>query len=276
MPRIPLVPGLLLGFPLAFFAAFFIAPMVTVFVAGITDARGDVTLSHYARILLDEYHWHVLAVTLKLSLLTTVICLMLGYPLAYFLVNVLGSGVLRRLCVVLLVLPLFTSNIVRAFGWMVILGRRGLLNEVLIALGFSEVPLRFLGTETGVLIGLVYIHLPFVVIAVANALAKIDRSLGAAACDLGAGKWAVFATMTLPLSMPGVIAGGLMVFALSVSAYVTPALLGGGQITMFSMLIFQQYNSVLDFHFGGALSLTLLVFALAIAVISTALGKARA
>jgi putative spermidine/putrescine transport system permease protein len=276
MERKNLAPVLLLGFPLAFFAAFFVAPMLTVFLSSITNAQGDLTFSHYARILVDEYHWDILAVTLRLSLLTTAICIALGYPLAYFLVNVVGSGLVRRLCIVLLVLPLFTSNIVRSFGWIVLLGRRGLLNDALMGIGLTELPTRFLGTETGILIGLVYIHLPFVVIAVANSLAKIDSSLGHAASDLGAGKWAIFGTITLPLSLSGVVAGALMVFALSVSAYVTPALLGGGQITMFSMLIFQQYSSVLDFHFGGALSVTLLIFTLAIVMLANAIGKPRA
>lgn len=276
MERKNLAPLLLLGFPLAFFAAFFIAPMLTVFLSSITSAQGDLTFSHYARILVDEYHWDILAVTLRLSLLTTAICIALGYPLAYFLVNVIGSGLVRRLCIVLLVLPLFTSNIVRSFGWIVLLGRRGLLNDALMGVGLTELPTRFLGTETGILIGLVYIHLPFVVIAVANSLAKIDSSLGHAASDLGAGKWAIFGTITLPLSLSGVVAGALMVFALSVSAYVTPALLGGGQITMFSMLIFQQYSSVLDFHFGGALSVTLLIFTLVIVMLANAIGKPRA
>ncbi len=276
MERKNLAPLLLLGFPLAFFAAFFIAPMLTVFLSSITNAQGDLTFSHYARILVDEYHWDILAVTLKLSLLTTAISIALGYPLAYFLVNVVGSGLVRRLCIVLLVLPLFTSNIVRSFGWIVLLGRRGLLNDALMGVGLTDLPTRFLGTETGILIGLVYIHLPFVVIAVANSLAKIDSSLGHAASDLGAGKWAIFGTITLPLSLSGVVAGALMVFALSVSAYVTPALLGGGQITMFSMLIFQQYSSVLDFHFGGALSVTLLIFTLVIVMLANAIGKPRA
>ncbi len=270
-----LTPMLLLALPVLFFVAFFVAPLCTVFLSSITDGKGDFTFAHYAHILFDGYHWDILVVTLKLSLLTTLFCILLGYPLAYFLVNVVGNGKLRRICVVLLVLPLFTSNIVRSFGWIVLLGRRGLINDGLTGLGIIDFPMRFLGTETGILIGLIYINLPFVVIAVANTLAKIDRSYSQAASDLGAGKWAIFRTITFPLSVPGMIAGALIVFSLSVSAYVTPALLGGGRITMFSMLIFQQYSSVLDFHFGGALSITLLVFTLLIVSVANFVGKAR-
>jgi putative spermidine/putrescine transport system permease protein len=276
MARFNAAPLLLLGLPVAFFTAFFVAPMMTVLVSSLTAPGAGFTFAHYARILLDQYYWEILVVTTRLAVVTTLICLMVGYPLAYFLVNVLKNGALRRLCVVMLVLPLFTSNIVRSFGWMVLLGRRGLLNDGLLGLGITEIPMRFLGTETGILIGLVYIHLPFVVIAVANSLARIDESLSHAAADLGAGKWTIFGTITLPLSMTGVIAGALMVFALSMSAYVTPALLGGGQITMFSMLIFQQYSTVFDFNFGGALSITLLVLTLMIVSLSNTLGRPRA
>jgi putative spermidine/putrescine transport system permease protein len=276
MARFNAAPLLLLGLPVAFFTAFFVAPMMTVLVSSLTAPGAGFTFAHYARILLDQYYWEILVVTTRLAVVTTLICLMVGYPLAYFLVNVLKNGALRRLCVVMLVLPLFTSNIVRSFGWMVLLGRRGLLNDGLLGLGITEIPMRFLGTETGILIGLVYIHLPFVVIAVANSLARIDESLSHAAADLGAGKWTIFGTITLPLSMTGVIAGALMVFALSMSAYVTPALLGGGQITMFSMLIFQQYSTVFDVNFGGALSITLLVLTLMIVSLSNTLGRPRA
>ncbi len=268
-------PLLLLGIPLAFFAAFFLAPMMTVFISSISTPDGSLTPANYARILLDGYHWEILVVTARLALATTFICVVLGYPLAYFLVFVLKNGWLRRACVVMLVLPLFTSNIVRSFGWIVLLGRRGLVNDALMAIGITETPTRFLGTEAGILIGLVYIHLPFVVIAVSNSLARIDESLGHADSDLGAGKWAIFRTVTLPLSMNGIAAGALMVFALSMSAYVTPALLGGGQITMFSMLIYQQYSSVFDFHFGGALSITLLIFTLVVVSLSSFIGKRR-
>ena len=252
------VPIALLGIPLAFIAAFFIAPMMSVFLSSILDAKGTYTFAQYLKIVYDEYHWQILTLTVKISLMTTGICIILGYPLAYFLTFVVTNNSIRRLCVVMLVLPLFTSNIVRSFGWIVLLGRRGLVNEGMLASGLTDAPVRFLGTETGILIGLVYIHLPFIVIAVANSLANMDDAFRQAAADLGANKWAVFTTVTLPLSLNGLAAGALMVFALTMSAYVTPALLGAGQITMFSMLIFQQYSSVFDLNFGGALSLSLI------------------
>ena len=275
MARSNITPLILLGLPLAFFAAFFLAPMCVVAVSSLSDPKGTFTIANYMRILLDQYHWDILAVTFKLALATTLICDVLGYPLAYYLVRGVPSRTWRRLCVILLVLPLFTSNIVRSFGWIVLLGRRGLVNDWLMGSGLTHSPVRLLGTETGILIGLVYIHLPFVVLAVGNALGRLDRSLEDAATDLGAGRATTFWTVTFPLCLPGFIAGTITVFALTVGAYVTPALLGGGRITMFSMLIFQQYSSVFDFNYGGALSATLLILPLIMVSAANWLGSTR-
>lgn len=200
---------------------------------------------------------------------------MLGYPLAWYLVRVVRWQAWRRLCVILLVVPMFTSNIVRSFGWMVLLGRNGLVNQALTASGLAERPVRFLGTELGILIGMVYVLLPFVVLAAGNALARVDPACEQASADLGASPAATFRHITLPLTMPGVVAGGIMVFTLAVSAYVTPALLSGGRITVLSMLIFQQYSATFDFNYGGALSIVLLVFTLAMVAVASRIGEPR-
>jgi putative spermidine/putrescine transport system permease protein len=162
------------------------------------------------------------------------------------------------------VTPLFTSNIVRAFGWMVLLGRRGLVNDVLLALGIVERPLALLYGQSSIVIGLSYIMAPFMVLMVASVLQNVERSLEDASRDLGAGAWSTFWRVTFPLSLPGVIAGSLVVFTLSVSAYVTPAILSGGRENVVSMLIFQQYGAILNFQFGAALSVVLLVATLAL------------
>lgn len=266
---------LMIGAPVAFFAAFFIAPMTVVAIASLTDAAGKITLAQYARILLDQYHWDVLWVTFRIGLLTTAACILIGYPLAWYLVRIVGWAPWRRVCVVLLVVPLFTSNIVRSFGWMVLLGRNGLVNEGLVAAGVIERPMRFIGTELGILIGLVYILLPFIVLSVGNSLAKVDATFEQASADLGARPSATFWTVTFPLSLPGLMAGAVMVFMLAVSAYVTPALLSGGRVTVFSMLIFQQYSSVFDFNYGGALSVTMLTLTLVLVALASRIGEAR-
>src|SRR5215831_21426289 len=268
MQRSRIIVLFLAGVPLLFFGVFFIAPMCVVVVSSLAGSDNTWSLSNYVKILLDRYHWDILLLTFKLALATTLLCIALGYPLAYYLVRIVEHPMLRRALVILLVLPLFTSNIVRSFGWIVLLGRRGLVNDSLTWVGLIDSPIRFIGTETAILVGLVYIHLPFVVLTVGNAIGKLDGSLENAARDLGAGSSTTFWTVTFPLCLPGLLAGAIMVFALSVSAYVTPALLGGGRITMFSMLIFQQYSSVLDFHYGGALSATLLLMTLAMVAIA--------
>lgn len=267
--------GSLTGLPVLFFAAFFIAPMMVVAFASVTDADGGMTFANYARILFDRYHWDVVWVTFRIGAVTTLISVLIGYPLAWYLVRVVKWPAWRRACIILLIVPLFTSNIVRSFGWMVLLGRNGLVNDGLLASGVIERPVRFLGTETGILIGLVYILLPFVVLAVGNGLSKVDPSLEQASADLGATPATTFWTITFPLSLPALMAGSVMVFMLAVSAYVTPALLSGGRITVFSMLIFQQYSSVFDFHYGGALSITMLILTLALVAIAGRIGEPR-
>jgi putative spermidine/putrescine transport system permease protein len=273
--RSPLAVLCLVAAPLAFFAAFFLAPLAVVLLASLTGSGGGLSLANYTRVFLDQYHWDVLLVTFRLGAFTTAICLLIGYPLAWYLVRMVRWRAWRRVCVILLIVPLFTSNIVRSFGWMVLLGRTGLVNEALVGSGLVERPVRFLGTELGILIGLVYILLPFVVLAVGNALSRIDRVYEQASADLGASPAATFWHVTFPLSLPGLVAGAIMVFTLAVSAYVTPALLSGGRITVFPMLIFQQYSSVFDFNYGGALSVTLLVMTLALVVLASRIGEPR-
>lgn len=267
--------ALLLGAPLAFFAAFFLAPLAVVLLASVTTGQGDLSLAHYVRVLADHYHWDVIAVTFRIAALTTVVCLLVGFPLAWYLVRVVRWQAWRRACVIMLVVPLFTSNIVRSFGWMVLLGRNGLVNDALVGSGLVDRPVRFLGTELGILIGMVYVLLPFVVLAVGNALARIDQGLEQASADLGASPSKTFWLVTFPLTLPGVMAGAVMVFTLAVSAYVTPALLSGGKLSVLSMLIFQQYSTVFDFHYGGALSVVLLALTLILVALASRIGAVR-
>ncbi len=276
MKRLQITPALMLAPPLAFFAAFFLAPLAVVLIASVTGGQPPaLTLSSYVRVLADRYHWDVILVTFRIACLTTLACLLLGYPLAWYLVRIVRWSAWRRVCVILLVVPMFTSNIVRSFGWMVLLGRTGLVNHTLVEAGLAGRPVRFLGTETGILIGMVYVLLPFVVLAVGNALARVDPACEQASADLGASPLATFRHVTFPLTLPGVVAGAIMVFTLAVSAYVTPALLSGGRITVLSMLIFQQYSTVFDVHYGGALSIVLLVFTLAMVAMASRVGEHR-
>lgn len=257
--------ALLLG-PVAFMAAFFVAPLGIVVVDSLQTKDGGWTLGNYARSLGDLYYWETLWVTFRLGLWVTFVSLLIGYPLAYFVTYHVRGRILRRMIYIVVVTPLFTSNIVRSFGWIVLLGRRGLVNQTLVDIGIVERPLPLLYNEASITIGLVYIMTPFMVLLIAAVLQNIDRSLELAARDLGAGAWTTFTKVTLPLSLPGVVAGSLIVFTLTVSAYVTPSILSGGKVTVMSMLIFQQYGAILDFNFGAALAVTLLVATLILIV----------
>jgi putative spermidine/putrescine transport system permease protein len=258
----PGTAALLLAAPLAFFALFFAGPFLVLAVESLSDRSGAPTAQHYVSVLSDAYYWKALANTLLISLYVTVFCFVAGYPIAYYLIFHLRSAWLRRFVYVLLVTPLFTSNIVRAFGWIVILGRRGFVNSSLQSLGIIERPLDLLYSQFSIVVGLGYILLPVMVLTVCSVLQNVDRTLIEAARDLGARPSIAFAAITFPLSLPGVIAGSIIVFALSVSAYVIPSILSGGREVVMSMLIFQQYTATFRPEIGATLSIVLLVVTL--------------
>jgi putative spermidine/putrescine transport system permease protein len=266
--RIPrLWIAILLGAPVAFLVVFFVLPFAVVLSDSLHEKGGVAfSLANYRKIVGESYYWETLLLTFKLSLWVTLVCILIGYPLAYYIIRKVRSRAVRRLIYIVVVTPLFTSNIVRAFGWIVLLGRRGLVNDTLIALGIFEGPVPLLYGQGSIVLGLAYIMLPFMVLTVASVLQNIDRSLEDAARDLGCTGWSAFWRVTFPLSLPGVVAGSLIVFTLSVSAYVTPSILSGGREIVMSMLIFQQYGAILNFEFGAALSVVLLVTTLVLVV----------
>jgi putative spermidine/putrescine transport system permease protein len=253
---------LLVGAPLIFMFAFFIVPFTVVVLDSFRTKDGQLTFDNYAKALGEIYYWDTLFLTFKLSLFVVVFTFFIGYPLAYFIVRHVRSRLLRSLLYIVVITPLFTSNIVRAFGWMVLLGRRGLVNDALQSFGITDGPLPLLYGQFSIVLGLTYIMAPFMVLTVASVLQNIDRSVEEASYDLGASAWQTFINVTLPLSLPGVVAGSLIVFTLSVSAYVTPSILSGGRQNVTSMLIFQQYGTILNFQFGAALAVVLLAASL--------------
>jgi len=248
--------------PLAFMAAFFLVPFLFSVIASLQNPEGEWTLGNYRTIIADGYYLGIFYTTFKLSLIATVLSFFIAYPIAYYIVSMVKSRNLRRFCYVLVIMPLFTSNIVRSFGWLILLGRQGLVNQALIGLGVADRPIGILFTETAVIIGLAYILVPFMVLTIAAILQTIDRSLVEASLDLGSSRLATFFNVTLPLSLPGVIAGSLIVFTLSVSAYVVPAIMSGGRIVVAPMPIFDNYSSLFNFNFGAALAVSLLIVTL--------------
>jgi putative spermidine/putrescine transport system permease protein len=254
--------ALLMCGPVTFFVLFFLFPLLILVKESLLLPTGGWTLANYGAVLGDAYYWKALFSTLIISLLVTIFCFIAGYPLAYFTIFHVRSSWLRRFIYVILVTPLFTSNVVRAFGWIILLGRRGMVNNSLMASGLIGAPLELLYNKFSIIIGLGYILLPLMVLTICSVLQNVDRNLVEAARDLGARPALAFLAVTFPLSLPGVVAGSVMVFALSVSAYVIPSILSGGREIVMSMLIFQQYTATFRPDIGATLSVVLLAVTL--------------
>ena len=218
------------------------------------------TFTNYTSIA-DPLYLRIFWRSLWLAIVTTVICLAMGFPLAYVIARAprRWQGVL----LFLVIIPFWTNFLVRTYAWMFILRTEGLLNQALLALGLIHEPLNLLFTDWAVLIGLVYGYLPFMVLPLYAALERLDRSLVEAAWDLYAKPVQVFTRVVLPLSRPGVIAGCVLVFIPSLGAYVTPDLLGGARTMMVGNLIQHQYLVVRDWPFGSSLSFVLMAGVLA-------------
>jgi putative spermidine/putrescine transport system permease protein len=227
--------------------------------ASVQEKGGAWSVAHYAKLATDDYYWEILIETFKIGLWVALVTFVMGYALAYYVTFHVKTRLVRRIIYVIVVTPLFTSNIVRSFAWIVMLGRQGMINQTLQATGIVSSPLSLVYSKTGVVIGLSYVLLPFMVLTVSSILQNLNRSLLEAARDLGASPLMTFLKVTFPLSLPGVIAGSLMVFTLTVSAYVTPSVMSGGRFNVMSMLIFQQYMVLFDYNFGAALAMLLMI-----------------
>jgi putative spermidine/putrescine transport system permease protein len=224
------------------------------------------TLENYAQILTDEYYREVVLRTLGLGLAVTGLCILLGYPLAFFLARTRSRW--RTLLVLLVIFPMLLNLVVRSYGWIALLANRGLINTTLIDLGVISAPLRLIFNFTGLVIGLTHIYLPFMVLMIMASVQNVPREVEHAAATLGASRPVVFATVTLPLTAPGVLAGSILVFVLTVSALVTPRMLGGATYKVMATLIYDEFMQVLDWPSGSALAF--LLTALVLAVIGAA------
>jgi putative spermidine/putrescine transport system permease protein len=222
---------------------------------------GGFTLQNFAALLRPLYAWAVWA-TILLCLQTAVVTLILAYPLSYALVRT-RSAALRSFILVASVTPLFLGEVVRTYSWMIVLGNNGFLNTLLLRLGLVERPVQMMFTTAGVTAALVHVTMPVMVIMLAAGLSHVDRTYEKAAASLGAGPVRVFLTVTLPLSMPGVVAGVSTAFAWTFSAFATPQLIGGGRVTTVSTLVYQLGIASFNFPFAASLSIAGLALALA-------------
>jgi putative spermidine/putrescine transport system permease protein len=264
--RLAVDPTALLAVPaVAYLSAIFALPLGALLIASLWSPDG-LTLAAYGRFLSDPFNWTVIGNTLRLAVLSTFGCLLLGYPAAFALAA--ARGRLQSLLIAALFLPVSLSVIVKAFGWTILLRSDGVVNRVLIALGVIDDPLRLIFTETGLLIGIVNIFLPFMVLPLFGVIALIDPRLRDAAATLGAGPVYRFWRVTLPLTMPGVIAGTSLVFSLSIAAYVIPTLLVGDRHQVLSTVIAKSFLFFRDSQRGATASVILLALALAVVVAS--------
>jgi mannopine transport system permease protein len=223
------------------------------------------TVEHYARVFDEPVYLRVLWRTIRIAALVTAICLVLGYPLALAMAR--ARGVMLLLLAACVMLPLWTSVLVRTYAWTVLMRRNGLINDVLIGLGFTDAPVRLLYTEGAVVVAMAHVLLPFMVLPLWTALRAIPPEYGRAAAILGARPWRSFVEVTLPLSLPGVASGSIMVFLLALGFFVTPALVGGPQQMMIATLISQQVRELLNWPFAGALVGCLLLLTLVLVAI---------
>ncbi len=221
-------------------------------------------VARYWRIFNDPLYVQVFIRTIWIAASCTVLALVLGYPVALLMAR--RGGWFARLATVCVLVPLWTSVLIRSYAWIILLERNGLINGSLISVGIVDAPLRMLYTNGAVLLAMTHVLLPFMVLPVATALKSIPDDLPRAALNLGASQWRVFWSVTLPLSLPGVFAGCLIVFVMALGFYVTPALLGGPRTLMIATLIGQQALELLDWPFAGALSFVLLVLSLGITI----------
>jgi spermidine/putrescine transport system permease protein len=214
-------------------------------------------LDNWREALTDRFYLDILLNTLKIAAVTTVVCALLGYPSAYFIAR--SRTRFKTLLLLMLVLPFWISYIIRTMSWINILGSSGALNNLLMSAGVISEPIHMLYNEATVILGLVHFLLPFMVLNVYVSLEGIDESLESAARSLGCTSFRAFLEVTLPLSLPGLAAGGLLCFVLGAGTYITPLVLGGPRDAMFANLVFEAIIVQLDWPLGSALSLVLLI-----------------
>ena len=254
-----------LALPLAaLFVVFFIAPLfVLLGVSLSTDMDTHTfTFAHYVKFFTDRFNYSILTDTLLLGLKATAVCFVFGYPVAWIAARARPG--LQSILLLAVILPIMTSVVVRTFAWIVILGRQGLLNQIVLGLGLSEEPLRLLFTEWGVVIVLAQVQMPLMVLPILSILAKIDPNLADASRALGAGEWRTLWRVTLPLSVPGVIAGWILTYAACVTAFVTQSLIGGARLVYMPLHIYQQAVGANNWPFAAAISIIFMIAVLCV------------
>lgn len=249
-----LVPGILV------LVIAFLFPVGTVLITSVLERTEDgtfvLTASHFAKFFVDDYYLKVAWRTLRLALAITLATAIFGVPLAYIMRR--AHPALRFAILLTVILPLMTSVVIRTFGWLVVLGNGGLLASLVAPLGITGRSAVLMHTETGIVIAMTQVLLPFMVLTVLGVLQGIGRDLEEAGRTMGAGFWQVLRVVVLPLAVPGIVSGSLIVFALSISSFITPSLVGGVRLPVMAGSIYQSIGGSFDWPFAAAQSILLL------------------
>ncbi|MGE6740542.1 ABC transporter permease [Allorhizobium pseudoryzae] len=265
-------PFLLLAVPsLLLLGVLFALPILFLLLKSFRGTDGGVSIAGYVAFFSDPYMLTALRRTIVIALETTLLTLVLGYPTAFALAR--ARGLVQTCILIAMILPLSVGVIVKAFAWSIVFRSDGVINKTLLGLGIIDAPLRLLFTETALVIGAANIFLPFMVLPVYAVIRQINPNLGAAAATLGAGPFFRFFRVTLPLTLPGVVAGAAFVFSMAVSMYVIPNLIVGERSQMLSMLIARSFLYLRDEQMGSTMSAVLLVIAAMIVVLSSLILK---
>lgn len=240
---------------------FFLAPMAYILIRTLV-VNG---MADFISFFTDPFYLDILWTTLRVSVLSTAVSLLLGYPVAYFMARTQSR--MKKVMMVIILFPFLVSAVVRSYGWMVILGTNGLLNQLLLALGLIAKPLKILNTEAAVIIGMIHLLIPYMILSLVGVLQSIDPNVEYAAYSLGASPAQTFSKVVLPLSLPGVISGCVLVFTMSMTSYVTPKLLGGSKFRMMATMVVQEINVNFDWSAASAVSYILLAVILLVQVV---------
>jgi len=268
--------GVIIAVPFYWLLIFFLAPFVIVFKISVAESliasppfsplfdiaqNGALSVhlvfDNYAYLWEDSLYIKTYVNSIRISTISTVLCLLLGYPIAYAIVR--SAPTTRFVLLMLIILPFWTSFLLRIYAWMGLLADQGTINNILIYLGLINRPIRLMYSEFAVHIGIVYSYLPFMILPLYANMEKLDHTIHEAAADLGARPFTIFLTVTLPLTIPGIVAGSLLVFIPATGEFVIPDLLGGGNVLMIGRVLYDEFNANHDWPVASAVAIVLLL-----------------
>jgi len=252
-----LLPGSLL------LTLFFLIPLLLLFVVSLLDRfphPSALTIDNYGELFSSSFHLRSLLTSVKLAVVVTILTAVVGYPVAYYLVR--SRSRWKGVVFIAILSPLLISLVVRSLGWLILLGRQGVINRLLVTFGLADEPVQLIYTFWAVVVGEIHVLLPFMVLSITSVLNQVPQSLEDAAGILGASPAQTFRRVTLPLSLPGVVAGCFLVFALTMGSYVTPQMLGGGKVGVVTLDIYDRMMVILDWPLGSALAVVLMILTL--------------